>query len=91
MTEPSQENEEKAFVGLLGAVAAISVFFYFTKELESTFPRLLQAIAKASDPEAIPLALCVQLAHILDFSLRFDQVPTYSLFVCGYVGVYLAC
>lgn len=76
MSEPSHENEQKAFEGLLGAVEQISIFFNFTKQLEIAFPKLLEAIAKANSAsvENTPTALCAQLAKIVDFSLRFDQV-----------------
>lgn len=75
MSEPNHENERKAFEGLLSAVEAISVFFHFTKKLELVFPQLLLSIAKANNnPDTLPLALCTQLAKIVDFALRFDQV-----------------
>jgi len=75
MNEPGHETEQKAFEGLLGAVGQIAIFFHFTKKLEALFPRLLEAIAKANNnPEYLPLALCTQLARILDFALQFDQV-----------------
>jgi hypothetical protein len=75
MSEPNTENEKMAFEGLKGAVEAISIFFYFCKDLEEAFPKLLNAIARHSaNAEEIPMALCVLLAKLLDFSLRFDQV-----------------
>jgi len=82
MSEPSHENEQEAFEGLLGAVDSIATFYGFCKELETVFPELLTAIAQAR-PEAtgpdgktpfIPDALALQLAQILSFGLEFDRV-----------------
>lgn len=79
MTTPSHENEQEAFEGLLGAVDAIDSFYKFSIRLAEMFPDLMVEIAKASgmfsdtEGEAVPAALCTQLARIMDFSLRFDQ------------------
>lgn len=80
MTEPSHENEQAAFEGLLGAVDSIAAFFNFCKELETVFPELLTTIAKGAQSGAdsktitIPDALALQLTQIFEFALEFDRV-----------------
>lgn len=80
MQTPSHENEQEAFEGLLQAVDSIAAFFKYSKELERVLPPLLKAIGNhsAAEEEKSSLesqqALCKQLAHIFDFTLRFDQV-----------------
>lgn len=80
MQTPSHENEQEAFEGLLEAVDSIAAFFSYSQELERVLPQLLAAIGdhSAADEEKSSVesqqALCKQLAHIFDFTLKFDQV-----------------
>eukprot|EP00343_Euplotes_focardii_P007205 CAMPEP_0205822042 /NCGR_PEP_ID=MMETSP0206-20130828/10824_1 /ASSEMBLY_ACC=CAM_ASM_000279 /TAXON_ID=36767 /ORGANISM="Euplotes focardii, Strain TN1" /LENGTH=268 /DNA_ID=CAMNT_0053117983 /DNA_START=129 /DNA_END=935 /DNA_ORIENTATION=- len=81
MSNATYENELEAFQGLLESVAATATFFEQAKALEQTVPSLLLQIASppaGEDDEKSAViaqqALAKQLAQILDFGLRFDQV-----------------
>lgn len=83
LTTPSQETERAAFEALLVVVGHIALFFDYAKKLEDTFPILLDRLSRPSvneskDHKQLSLeqqqALTKQLADILDFSLRFDNL-----------------
>lgn len=77
MANATKENEEAAFMALLGAVNSIKIFFDFAKELEDIFPTVLDSLAQPSDNKNHSLqnqqALARQLAQLFDFVLQFDQ------------------
>lgn len=78
MANATKENEDAAFLGLLGCVKSIKMFFDFSKELEHITPILLSTLAEPSENKNQSLqdqqALSKQLATLFDFTLQFDQV-----------------
>ena len=76
ITTPTPENEEAAWKAVLPAVDRLQEFFDFATTLEEIFPMLLVALC-AEDPRHSlknKQALAKQLADILDFVLRFDDL-----------------
>jgi len=77
--DPSRENEQAAFEGLLKAVDNIHMFFTFARDFERVLPQLygLLAPARPRDDGRHPLlvyqACGRQLASLLDFIIQFDQ------------------
>jgi len=81
MSTPTMENEKAAFEALLQVVSHISSFFDYAKKLEEMLPILLDHLGKAPTEEKQTIeqqqdtaALAKQLADVLDFTLRFDQL-----------------
>jgi len=82
MSTPTVENEKTAFEALLVVVNHISSFFDYAKKLEEMLPILLDHLSKAPNEDAKESkqtieqqqALAKQLADVLDFTLRFDQL-----------------
>jgi len=80
MSEPSRENEQEAFEGLLKAVDSINFFFEYARKIESTLPILYSLLAptRPRDDGKHPLvayqASGRYLATILDVTITFDQI-----------------
>jgi hypothetical protein len=82
MQNPTPENEQEAFDGLLLAVESISTFYSYSKDLEKILPELLSALGKpsqgGSDEQKTQAdgkeALYKQLADVFNFTLEFDNV-----------------
>jgi hypothetical protein len=74
----TRDEEEEAFVGVLRCVEQITMFYEYSISLEAIVPRLLQALgapeAELKQSVQDQQALARQLAEIMDFALRFDQL-----------------
>jgi len=70
MSTPTMENEKAAFEALLQVVSHISSFFDYAKKLGKAPTEEKQTIEQQQDTAA----LAKQLADVLDFTLRFDQL-----------------
>jgi len=71
MSQPTKENEQAAFEGLLEAVDAIAQFFHYTNEINRILPGVLLELSKRSLAEQQGLAAA--LARLFDFALVFDN------------------
>jgi hypothetical protein len=80
ITSPGPETEESAWNAVLPAVEQLKSFYDFSGELQEIFPKLLNALAK--DDPTVSLtnqqALAKQMANVLDFVLRFDDLKMQS-------------
>ncbi|KYR01262.1 FAM49 family protein [Tieghemostelium lacteum] len=75
ITNPGPETEDAAWEAVLPAVDQLQLFYDFSLELETCFPKLLVALCK-NDPKSSlsnQQALAKQLADIFDFVLKFDD------------------
>jgi len=76
ITTPTPDAEDAAWNAVLPAVQQLKEFYEFSIELDASFPKLLLALCKTSDPSdaiASQQALAKQLADVFDFVLRFDD------------------
>lgn len=77
--EGGQENEIRAFDGLIVAVDAINEFHKFAQDLEKqVFSNFIQCIAADYDPSTpqhnLPSPLLRQLCRLVSFAIQFDKL-----------------
>jgi len=77
ITNPSQENEERAWAAVVPSVEILKEFYEFSLALEKAVQTLFQTLCR--DPQvdqnlADHQALTKQVAEVLDFVLRFDDM-----------------
>jgi len=80
ITSPSPESEEAAWGVVLPAVEQLKKFYDFSGELQDTFPKLLSSLCKDDPKNSLgnQQALAKQMADVLDFVLRFDDLKMQS-------------
>lgn len=78
MNNATPENEEAAFVALLGTVRLIKTFHGLAERLAVLAPELLSKLGESAEERKVAMedqqALAKQLAHLFDFVLKFDQL-----------------
>jgi len=75
LNDPSPKTEMAAWKAVCKNVEKLHGFYLFALALENVWPKILNAVCQ-DDPVAsvqTHLALTEQLAHIFDFTFRFDQ------------------
>jgi len=76
MSNTTPEAEEHAWTAVLPAVEQLKKFYDFSNDLQTIFPKLLNSLCKDNPKDALQhqQATAKQVANVLDFVLRFDNL-----------------